>query len=53
MCLCHEFNKRFSPNGLYQGRVVQLPIGKNVKAASPQVMVKQTTQMYKKYGKNN
>ncbi|WP_175596869.1 hypothetical protein [Bacillus sp. MRMR6] len=52
MCLCHEFNKRFSPNGLYQGRVVQATIGKNVKLVSPQAMVKQTTQMYKRYGKN-
>lgn len=52
MCLCHEFNKRFSPNGLYQGRVVQSTYGKNTKLVTPQVMVKKTTEIYKRNGKN-
>jgi hypothetical protein len=49
MCLCSEFNKRLSPNGLYQGRA---PLTKTAKLVSPQTMVKQTTQMYKRRGKN-
>jgi hypothetical protein len=52
MCLCHEFNKRFSPNGLYHGRVVQSTSSKNTKLVSTQTMVKMTKQMYKGYGKN-
>lgn len=52
MCLCHEFNKRFSSNGLYHGRPVLTKDGKYVtKAVSPQVMVKHPSQSFYKKGK--
>lgn len=40
MCFCNEFNKRFSPKGLYQGRVVTTANPKYQKTASPKVLVK-------------
>ena len=49
MCLCRKFNKRISPNALFQGRVVQLGNANYKKLASPQVMVKKTPTSYSKY----
>ena len=43
MCLCREFNKRYSSNGLYHGRTVQSTKANYTKVVSPQVMVKKNT----------
>ena len=51
MCLCSEFNKRYSSNGLYHGRTVQSTNANYTKLVSPQVMVKKTPTSYTKYGK--
>ena len=49
MCLCSEFNKRFSSNGLYHGRAVKSTNTDYKKLVSPQVMVKKTPTSYSKY----
>ena len=51
MCLCREFNKRYSSNGLYHGRAVQQTSVNYTKLASPQAMVKLTPTSYSKYRK--
>ncbi len=49
MCLCNEFKKRYSSNGLYHGRPVQMTKIANI--ANPHVMVKKTSMTPTKYRK--